>query len=341
MNEIIEANYQIEQERTPEVIITEIKLIERSTSQAILEGCIAIGARLKEAKEKVPHGEWESWCEINLNYKKRWVEQMMQISAEYGDENSPYFKAISKTHTCALLSVSNALRLLRVPENEVENFVEEHPELPDMKVRELEEEIRKLKEKNEEAEDELKSLADSNEDLEDDLDEAEKKLKEAEADIKRLEEELKTANGEEEIKAAEEAQKKAEEALEAAEAKKKEAERKLKDIRAQMKEAEEAKEKEIKERIAGAKETIAFDAKREAQKECQQAIDEAKAQVEKLQRQLAQNNNEQIAIHKVKMKTIQDTYADILANVNTMPDEDRDRLKEGFKKFMLTLANNI
>lgn len=341
MNEIIEANYQIEQERTPEVLIAEIKMIERSTSQAILEGCIAIGARLKEAKEKVPHGEWESWCETNLNYKKRWVEQMMQISAEYGDENSPYFKAISKTHTCADLGISNALRLLRVPENEVENFVEEHPELPDMKVRELEEEIRKLKEKNEEAEDELKSLADSNEDLEDDLDEAEKKLKEAEEDIKRLEEELKIANGEEEIKAAEAAKAQAEEERSKAKAALKDANKKLKELKEQMKQAEEAKEKEIKDRIAGAKETIAFDAKREAQKECQQAIDEAKAQVEKLQRQLAQNNNEQIAIHKVKMKTIQDTYADILANVNTMPDEDRDRLKEGFKKFMLTLANNI
>ena len=75
----------------------------------------------------------------------------MKIASEYGAENSPYLAAISKTDTCADLSISKVFRLLQVPEEEVENFVEEH-DISDMKVKELEEEIRKLKSEKEEAE---------------------------------------------------------------------------------------------------------------------------------------------------------------------------------------------
>ena len=53
MNEVIKGSYQIVEERTLDLIASEIKLIEQHTAQAILAGAVGIGARLKEAKEKM------------------------------------------------------------------------------------------------------------------------------------------------------------------------------------------------------------------------------------------------------------------------------------------------
>lgn len=141
MNNIVEADYKVMQERTLPIIASEILQIEENVGQVALNGAIRIGEKLKEAKEKVEHGQWESWCRDNLNYSKSKTEKLMKIATEYGDENSPY----SKAYTCTDLSISKALRLLQVPENEIEVFAENN-NIEDMTVKDLEEEIKKLKE---------------------------------------------------------------------------------------------------------------------------------------------------------------------------------------------------
>ncbi len=173
MSEIVNAEYKVVQERTLPVIASEILQIEKTVYTVAMDGAIQIGQKLQEAKEKVEHGQWENWCQGNLNYSKRKAERFMKIADEYGDENSIY----SKTTMLSDLSISKALQLLAVPEAEVETFVEEH-DIEVMTVKELEAEIKQLKEEKSD----LKSaLAEAgNVDLEE-LEELNVKLEKAES----------------------------------------------------------------------------------------------------------------------------------------------------------------
>ena len=144
MSNIVEADYRVVPERTLPVIASEILYIESQVAKTALDGAIQIGNKLKEAKEKVDHGQWENWCSENLNYSKSKAEKMMKIAVEYGDENSPY----AKTYMCTDLSISKALRLLQVPETEVESFAEKN-DIQDMTVKELEDKIKALKQEKE------------------------------------------------------------------------------------------------------------------------------------------------------------------------------------------------
>lgn len=141
MSNIVEADYTIVQERTLPVIIGEIKIIEQNVAKTAMEGAIQIGQRLQEAKGQVEHGSFDTWCQENLNYSRRTAERFMKIASEYGGENGLLANATTLSH----LSISNALSLLKVPEEDREKFVEEHP-VEDMTNKALEEEIRKLKE---------------------------------------------------------------------------------------------------------------------------------------------------------------------------------------------------
>jgi len=155
MSNIVEAEYEIVQERTLPVIVSEIKIIEQNVAKTAMEGAIQIGERLQEAKEQVGHGNFDTWCKENLNYNRRTAERFMKIASEYGGENG----LISKTTTLSHLSISNALSLLKVPEEDREKFVEEHP-VDDMTNKELEEEIRKLKEEKDLDEEKIRMLRD-------------------------------------------------------------------------------------------------------------------------------------------------------------------------------------
>lgn len=188
MDSIVEAGYRVVQERTLPVIASEILQIEENVGRVALDGAIRIGERLKEAKEKAEHGQWEKWCSENLNYSKSKTEKLMKIAAEYGDENSPYAKA----YTCTDLSVSKALRLLQMPEDEVESFAEEN-DVQGMTVKELEEQIRRMKEENTGLEVKSDSLQLENDSLKRDIE----KLKAAGAapeKVAELEDKLKEQN---------------------------------------------------------------------------------------------------------------------------------------------------
>lgn len=137
MSNIVEADYTIVQERTLPVIVSEIRIIERQTAKIVLQNGIEIGRRLKEAKEQIEYGGFGKWCEENLNYDQRTANRFMKLAEEYGE--------IEDSTMLSKLSISNALSLLKVPEEDREKFAEEHP-VEDMTNKALEEEIRKLKE---------------------------------------------------------------------------------------------------------------------------------------------------------------------------------------------------
>ena len=170
MSNIVAADYRVVPERTLPVIASEILYIESQVAKTALDGAIQIGIKLKEAKEKVDHGQWEDWCSENLNYSKSKAEKMMKIATEYGDENSPY----AKTYMCTDLSISKALRLLQVPESEVESFAEKN-DIQDMTVKELEDKIKALKQEKEDQSVEMeKEILELQERMEKKNDEAER-----------------------------------------------------------------------------------------------------------------------------------------------------------------------
>ena len=144
MSNIVEAEWNVIQERTLPVIISEIKIIEQNTARVVLENGIQIGQRLQEAKEKVGHGGFGEWCRENLNYSQDTAQKFMRLAKEYGDPDS----LLTNTAMSRNFSISNALSLLKVPEEDREEFVQEHP-VEDMTNKALEEEIRKLKEERE------------------------------------------------------------------------------------------------------------------------------------------------------------------------------------------------
>ena len=119
MSEIIEA-----QARTKEMIVGEIQATINQVKRSVVEGAIIIGSNLKELKELVPHGEWGDYIEDNLGMSTRKAQQYIQLSNEFGDAESAYFEAITaNAQYIAHLNVSTALKLLTIPEEDVEELV--------------------------------------------------------------------------------------------------------------------------------------------------------------------------------------------------------------------------
>lgn len=277
MKEVINAEYTVVPERTPETIAAEIRIIDAQVCQTALRGAVEIGARLKEAKELVGHGKWEDWCKENLNYTASWAAKLMKISSEYGDENSPYLAAVSNLHTSADLSISKAFRLLQVPEDKVEEFVENH-DVGDMKVTELEDEIKALKEEN-------ASLAENKMRLEEEL--SAKEVVPApvsEEEIAKLRSEIDKANAKAE--------------------KEKEKADKLK--REQGTEIQKAEEKAAREAEEKVRAELADDLAAAEKK-----VSDARAAAEAAEKKAQTMNSEETARFKVKVDDLQATFLQI------------------------------
>jgi hypothetical protein len=77
---------------------------------------IAAGLLLKEAKGKVPHGEWLSWLDEHCDLSERTAHRYMQLAAN----KSKIDEALKgKSATMATLSLNKALKLIEAkPDNE-------------------------------------------------------------------------------------------------------------------------------------------------------------------------------------------------------------------------------
>jgi len=144
--------------RTPAQVAADINTIKSHTSavlrSAIDEGkrsCIRIGKLLEEAKCLVPHGEWGKWLEENVYYSESTAQNLMRCYREFGDEQIDLFSGVSDADFFAVLSQSQMLELLALPKERRREFVEEHREeieSGEMSVREMKEEIKRLKAEN-------------------------------------------------------------------------------------------------------------------------------------------------------------------------------------------------
>jgi len=98
--------------------------------QELAQNIVNIGIRLIEAKEMLPHGAWLPWLEKNVHFSEASAQNYMKVAREF-----PNPELVRD------LGVRKALKLLALPPDEREDFVEENNVI-DMTSRELERAIR-------------------------------------------------------------------------------------------------------------------------------------------------------------------------------------------------------
>ena len=106
----------------PEQLGGEIRLLTAQARRMALSYGIQIGYRLKIAHEKVgPHG-WAEWLKRETEFSAAAASRFETLYEGYGDEQGSIFGVENKFPTLKNLSISNALRLLAIPEEEREDF---------------------------------------------------------------------------------------------------------------------------------------------------------------------------------------------------------------------------
>ena len=124
MNEMTVVRKEIE-ELTPGELGSEIRLLTQQARRMALSYGIQIGYRLKVAHEKVgPHG-WAAWLKQETEFSAAAASRFEKLYEGYGDAQGSLFGVKNNFPTLENLSVSNALRLLAVPEEEREQVAAE------------------------------------------------------------------------------------------------------------------------------------------------------------------------------------------------------------------------
>lgn len=122
--------------RTIEAITGEILELKQRGGEVILD----IGRRLLEAKGMLPHGEWLPWLNERVEFSERTAQKFMRLAQKWSNPSA-----------LADLGATKALMLLALPEEEREEFVEDHNVI-DMSARQLEQAIRERDEARKAAE---------------------------------------------------------------------------------------------------------------------------------------------------------------------------------------------
>ncbi|AFM01552.1 membrane-bound metallopeptidase [Desulfitobacterium dehalogenans ATCC 51507] len=148
-------------ERTPQIIAAEINSYKESRGRIQLTFAVEIGRRLIEAKSLLPYGDWGKWLQEHVNYSQFTAERYMKVAREYGHarRGSPEGED-EESSTLQILSYSQALALLDVPEEERAEFIAEL-DIENMSVRQLQRAIKErgqAKQEKEEAEQENREL---------------------------------------------------------------------------------------------------------------------------------------------------------------------------------------
>lgn len=140
MNEIIDTTA-----RTASTIAAEIRILDRQAANTCLQYIIEIGRRLVEAKSLVEDGQWLNYIKTELNYERSTAQNYMRLYERYGSGQRSMFGSFAESETFGNLTYTKALALLQVPEEDLEDFAEEH-DIESMSTRELQQAI---KERNE------------------------------------------------------------------------------------------------------------------------------------------------------------------------------------------------
>ena len=294
------------------------------------------GRRLAEVKNRIPHGEFKKWCEENLEFSYRKAARTMQLAEKMDDENSLF----SKVPTLATIGISRVWALLAAPE-EVAAEVVENNDVESMKVRELQDELAKVKAEKEAAEHKAEMSDRSNDDIRKELASMQRKLSE-------------TVSEEEfaEMQAAAQAQKEdltkelSEAKAEAADIQMKldKAKEDLKKQKAKQKELEAARDEEVKKAIEGKTAEIEEQAAARARETSQELLDRTQRQVgdlqeyiEKLEAEKAKLSNTSLMEFKVYVDQLQDIYfkiCDIITEENQRDEATGAKMQTALQKIV-------
>lgn len=285
------------------------------------------GQRLNVIKSRLAHGQWEDWCKNNLKFSLVKANRMMKLAEKISEETSIF----SNPSTLKDIGISKVWALLAAPEEVAEEVVK-NPELPDMTVKELETEIRRLKEKNQNLTENMEASEEENrqrelqlrkqmEELEAEIQiykEAPAKSEESEKEIARLQAELDKARA-----AAEKEKKKAE--------KEKEESRKLQENL----EAEKKKAAEEAAQFAVEKANTKFE---EDNRLLIESNRQAAEEIDRLQR--LQKNSEDVATFGVISKQMQINFEACLDCTEKMASKN-PQLAENMKNALRTVMEQL
>lgn len=330
MNEIIDVEYK-------EVINLSDKTTEELTAEANtlwnqMEaiGSIGImmaaqaGRRLNVIKERLPHGEWESWAQNNLKFSLRKANNMMKLAEKTEDENSFF----ANPQSLADIGITKVWALLSAPEDVAKEVVE-NPDAAEMTTREFKEEIRRLKEKNAELKKELEDSADESQNLQSDL---RTQIDQLVAELKIYEETpAKSEETEKEIADLKTQLEKANTALEKEKEKAKKAKASI----------EEEKQKAADEAAKAAKED-AFAKFKEDNKLLIESNQQAAEEIDRLQRLLENNSQPEIAEFKVHSDQLQKSFISCRDCIGKITDiEKAAKMRMAIKTIMQQLIDSL
>lgn len=330
MNEIIDVEYKKVinlSDKTTEELTAEANTLwnqmEAIGSIGIMMAAQA-GRRLNVIKERLPHGEWESWAQNNLKFSLRKANNMMKLAEKTEDENSFF----ANPQSLADIGITKVWALLSAPEDVAKEVVE-NPDAAEMTTREFKEEIRRLKEKNAELKKELEDSADESQNLQSDL----------RTQIDQLVAELKI--------------------YEETPAKSEETEKEIADLKTQLEKANTTLEKE-KEKAKKAKASIEEEKQKAADEAAKTAKEEALAkfkednklliesnqqaaeEIDRLQRLLENNSQPEIAEFKVHSDQLQKSFLSCRDCIGKITDiEKAAKMRMAIKTIMQQLIDTL
>ncbi|KTE91173.1 hypothetical protein AT727_06140 [Desulfitobacterium hafniense] len=136
-------------ERTTSTIAAEILIIRQQACKVLLISAVEIGKRLKEAKALLPHGEWLNWLAESVSYSRSTAGNLMHLYEEYGPKLLITDNGDGNYQSIGNLNYTQALILLGLPEEEREQFIEEH-DVESMSQKELQRAVRERDQAREE-----------------------------------------------------------------------------------------------------------------------------------------------------------------------------------------------
>ena len=312
------------QKRNIDVVMAEIKSLCSEARHMMLIYAIEIGRRLVEAKDILPHGEWGDWLRNEVEFSQSTANKHMKLFEKFGARQISLLGAELNSETFTNLTYSQALKLISVPDEELEDFVKDN-DIEHKSVREIERLVKErdaAAEKAAAAERELNEFLKEAEERKHELEKECQNTEELRNDIREMKQELEKAQNE-----AEEYRRLAEDP----EIPQEQIDRLKAEIEAETK---EKNAKKLKTAIAKAEKKLAEaeaarqEAEQEAEKANRQANEESvkrkslQEQVDKLRNELEKSRSESLVRVNILFENTQRYIDEMNILLDGVPDGD-------------------
>lgn len=129
---------QITLQRDIETVTSEIIILRNQAQSMAIDFAIAIGGKLTEAKELVKHGEWGDWLKNKVDFSQSQANNFMKIytNRERIRGTDQLSLLPSNSQSLANLEYTKVLKLLALPDEEIDTFIEEN-DVENISTREL------------------------------------------------------------------------------------------------------------------------------------------------------------------------------------------------------------